>query len=152
MRRSCVPHFQFLEKFYIFSLVLPKISALKTHIFQIFIPKTPHFSRKICFRQCRPYFWKPMWHTPTKKKVECPPPSYGGELLHLWIFLLLSLPGNFVIKACVAFLMQVFFSKFLMGGTQNFQSPSVPDGDKVGWRGTCEKNPTEAKTAHLMQT
>ena len=22
----------------------------------------------------RPYFWKPVWHTPTEKKVECPPP------------------------------------------------------------------------------
>ena len=21
----------------------------------------------------RPYFWKPMWHIPTKEKVECPP-------------------------------------------------------------------------------
>ena len=21
----------------------------------------------------RPYFWKPVWHIPTKKKVECPP-------------------------------------------------------------------------------
>ena len=28
----------------------------------------------------RPYFWKPMWHTPTKKKAECPPPR--GK--HLW--------------------------------------------------------------------
>ena len=28
---------------------------------------------------------------------------------------------------------------------------SVPDGDKVGWGETYEKNPTEAKTAHLMQ-
>ena len=38
-------------------------------------------------------------------------------------------------------------SKFLMGG-----SPSVPDGDVVRWGGeTYEKNPTEAKTAHLMQ-
>ena len=46
---------------------------------------------------------------------------------------------------------QGFFSKFLMGGTQNFRSPSVPDGDEVGWGGTCEKNLTEAKTAHLMQ-
>ena len=48
---------------------------------------------------------------------------------------------------------QGFFSKFLMGGgTQNFRSPSVPDGDEVGWGGgTCKKNPTEAKTAHLMQ-
>ena len=24
----------------------------------------------------RPYFWKPVWHTPTKKKVECPPPGF----------------------------------------------------------------------------
>ena len=39
------PHFQFLEKVCIFSLVLAKISAPKM---QIFIPKTPHFSRKIC--------------------------------------------------------------------------------------------------------
>ena len=53
---------------------------------------------------------------------------------------------------------QGFFSKFLMGGDSKF---SVPDGDEVGWASiqmefgwappTCEKNPTEAKTAHLMQ-
>ena len=41
------PHFQLLEKFYIFSLVLAKISAVKMQIFQILVPKTPHFSRKI---------------------------------------------------------------------------------------------------------
>ena len=47
---------------------------------------------------------------------------------------------------------QGFFSKFLVGGTQNFWSLSAPDGDEVGWGGgTCEKNQTEAKTAHLMQ-
>ena len=46
---------------------------------------------------------------------------------------------------------RVFFSKFLMGGTQNFRSPSVPDGDEVGWGGLVKKIPTEAKTAHLMQ-
>ena len=42
----CPPHFQFFEKFCIFSLVLfqPKFLALEA---QIFIPKTPHFSRKI---------------------------------------------------------------------------------------------------------
>ena len=28
-----------------------------------------------------------------------------------------------------------FFSKLLMGGTQNFRSPSVPNGDKVIWGG-----------------
>ena len=34
-------------------------------------------------------------------------------------------------------------------GTQNFRSPS---GTKLdGGGGTYEKNPTEAKTAHLMQ-
>ena len=43
---------------------------------------------------------------------------------------------------------QGFFSKFLMGGDSKF---SVPDGDEVRWGGTCEKNPTEAKNAHLMQ-
>ena len=48
---------------------------------------------------------------------------------------------------------QGFFSKFLMGWTHNFSSPSVPDGDEVGWGGggTCKKNPAEAETAHLMQ-
>ena len=46
------------------------------------------------------------------------------------------------------YVLQGFFSKFLMGGTQNFRSSSVPDGDEVGWGGTCEKNPTEAQTAH----
>ena len=42
---------------------------------------------------------------------------------------------------------QGFFSKFLMGGDLKF---SVPVGDEVGW-GACKKNPTEAKTPHLMQ-
>ena len=48
---------------------------------------------------------------------------------------------------------QGFFSKFLMGGTQNFWSPSVPDGDKAGWGGVelAKKNLTEAKTPHLIQ-
>ena len=43
------PHFQFFrKKICFFSLVLAKISGLKMQNFQIFIPKTPHFSRKIC--------------------------------------------------------------------------------------------------------
>ena len=34
----------------------------------------------------------------------------------------------------------------------DFLSPSVPDGDEVRWGGALvKKNPTEAKTAHLMQ-
>ena len=57
-------------------------------------------------------------------------------------------------------LVQGFFSKFLMGGTQNFQKFSKnsktvdrqsPTGTKSDGGGTCEKNPNEAKTAHLMQ-
>ena len=28
----------------------------------------------------RPYFWKPVWHIPTKKKVECPPWAQGPIL------------------------------------------------------------------------
>ena len=58
---------------------------------------------------------------------------------------------DFCIEKHVALNWQGFFSKFLMGGTQNFRSPSVPDGDEVRWGGTCEKNQTEAKNAHLMQ-
>ena len=46
---------------------------------------------------------------------------------------------------------QGFFSKFLMGDSKF----SVPIGPRRGRSrmggGTCEKNPTEAKTAHLMQ-
>ena len=34
----------------------------------------------------RPYFWKPVWHTPTKKKVECPPGLYTCHFfLYTWI-------------------------------------------------------------------
>ena len=47
-----------------------------------------------------------------------------------------------------------FFLWIFDGGPQNFQSPSVSDGDEVGWGGgwgDLRKNQTEAKTAHLMQ-
>ena len=40
---------------------------------------------------------------------------------------------------------QGFFSKFLMGGLK------ILTGTKSDGGGTCEKNPTEAETAHLMQ-
>ena len=43
---------------------------------------------------------------------------------------------------------RVFSLKFWWGGDSKF---SVPDGDEVGWGGTCEKILTEAKTAHFMQ-
>ena len=45
-----------------------------------------------------------------------------------------------------------FFSKFLMGGGLKIFGPRrSPTGTKSDGGGTCEKNPTEAKTAHLMQ-
>ena len=48
---------------------------------------------------------------------------------------------------------QGFFSKFLMGGDSKFSVPVGPrrGRSRMGGGGTCEKNPTEAKTAHLMQ-
>ena len=41
----------------------------------------------------RPYFWKPVWHTPTKKKVEFPPPGChrGGMMCPKAISILLIL-------------------------------------------------------------
>ena len=47
--------------------------------------------------------------------------------------------------------MQGFFSKFLMGGLKIFRPSQSPMGTKSDGGGTCEKNPTEAETAHLMQ-
>ena len=38
-------HFQFLENS-AFSVVWAKISALKTQLFQIFVPMTPHFLKE----------------------------------------------------------------------------------------------------------
>ena len=70
--------FQILEKFSIFSLVLVKISALKTQIFRIFVPKTPHFSRKI--RSLDPTFGNPCGTHPPKKKLSGPP----GNMHKLW--------------------------------------------------------------------
>ena len=44
-------------------------------------------------------------------------------------------------------LQQGFFSKFLIGGDSKF---SVPGRSWMGEGGNCEKNPAEAKTAHLI--
>ena len=40
-----------------------------------------------------------------------------------------------VVQSAIVQKQQGFFSKFLMGGTQNFQSPLVSDGGEVGWGG-----------------
>ena len=51
-----------------------------------------------------------------------------------------------------AYTLRVFFSKFLMGELIIFGPRQSPTGTKSdGGGGTCEKNPTEAKTAHPMQ-
>ena len=66
------PHFQFSGNFCIFSLVLAKISALKMQIFKIFVPKTPHFSRKI--HPLDPTFGNLCGTHPPKKKLSASPP------------------------------------------------------------------------------
>ena len=63
----------FWKKNCIFNLVLVKILALKMQIFKIFVPKTPHFSRKI--RSLDPTFGN-LCGTHPPKKVECPPPRH----------------------------------------------------------------------------
>ena len=68
---ALVPPFSNFRKISIFSLVLVKISALKTQIFQIFVPKTPHFSRKI--RSLDPTFGNLCGTHPPKKKLSAPP-------------------------------------------------------------------------------
>ena len=44
-----------------------------------------------------------------------------------------------------------FFSKFLMGELKIFGPRRSLTGRKSDGGGTCEKNPTEAKTAHLCK-
>ena len=48
-------------------------------------------------------------------------------------------------------MVQGFFSKFLMGGGLKIFGPHRSRTGTKSDGGTCEKNPTEAKTAHLMQ-
>ena len=82
MHRSCASYFQFLEKTCIFSLVLVKLSALKMQIFQIFVPKTPHFSRKIC--SLDPTLGNLCGtHPPKKMKSWVPPPPPRLSLMML---------------------------------------------------------------------
>ena len=58
MCRSCAPHFQFLEK-------------KKTQTFPNFHSQDPLFFKENSLP--RPYFWKPVWHIPTKIKLSAPP-------------------------------------------------------------------------------
>ena len=85
MYRSCAPHFQFLENFS-FQPCLAKISALKTQTFPNFHSQDPLFFKENPLP--RPYFWKPVWHIPTKIKVSAsPPPLDALSLVQSWAFL-----------------------------------------------------------------
>ena len=67
--------FNFFREKCIFSLILANISALKTQIFPNFCSQDPSFFRENPLLW--PYFWKPVWHTPTKKKKLSAPPPPG---------------------------------------------------------------------------
>ena len=62
------PHFRFLDKFWIFSLVLAKITALKSKIIPQFCSRDHSFFMENLLP--RPYFWKPVWYIPKKKRKE----------------------------------------------------------------------------------
>ena len=66
------PHFKFLDKFCIFSLVFGQNFSSHDANFPNFHSQDPLFFKENPLP--RPYFWKLVRHTPTKKKVECPPP------------------------------------------------------------------------------
>ena len=66
-----------------------------------------------------------------------------------------------VSSALLAMLMALYWEAvqwpLALGGTQNFWSPSVPDGDEVRWEGDLRKKlrlkpklPTYAKSDHLL--
>ena len=70
---SYAPHFQILENFSIFSLVFGQNFGSQDANFPNFRSLDPSFFKENLLP--RLYFWKPVWHTPTKKKVESPPPG-----------------------------------------------------------------------------
>ena len=65
------PHFQIFEKFSIFSLVLVQNFSSQDANFPNFRSLDPSFFKENPLP--RPYFWKPVWHIPTKKKSWVPP-------------------------------------------------------------------------------
>ena len=65
------PHFQILEKFPIFSSCFGQNFSSQDANFPNFRSQDPLFFKKNPLP--RPYFWKPVWHTPTNKKLSAPP-------------------------------------------------------------------------------
>ena len=67
-----VPPFLSFGNFCIFSLVLAKnFSSLDPHFSKFSFPRPSFFQEDPLFR---PYFWKPVCYTPTKKSWVSPPP------------------------------------------------------------------------------
>ena len=78
---QCIAH---VPPFSIFSLVLAKISVLKTQIFQSFVLMTPNFSRKT--HSLDPNFGNPCGTHPPKKSWIPPPPGADAtdDSLYMW--------------------------------------------------------------------
>ena len=80
-------HLQILEKKIHFQPCFGQNFSSQDAIFPNFCPQDPSFFKENPLP--RPYFWKPVWHAPTKKKVECSPPppdvfaTFAGQLSHL---------------------------------------------------------------------
>ena len=67
------PLFSIFRKFLHFQPCFGQNSSSLDPNFSKFSFSRPPFFQKNPFP--RPYIFKPAWHTPTKKKVECPPPG-----------------------------------------------------------------------------
>ena len=53
----------------------------------------------------RPYFWKPVWHIPTQKKVECPPPRGTNIVAVIVYYLVYNYLEVFQFVTVVSFIM-----------------------------------------------
>ena len=71
MCHSCASHFQVLEKNLHFQPCFGQNFNSQDANFQNLCSQDPSFFKENPLP--RPYFWKPLWYTPTKK-VECPTP------------------------------------------------------------------------------
>ena len=99
-RAARVPPFSIFRKFCIFSLVLAKISALKTQNFPNFRSQDPLFFKENPLP--RPCFWKPVWHIPTKIKLSAPPPVLSSQCSGLGKT---KIPNSNTAVQCVAIIM-----------------------------------------------
>ena len=101
------PRFEFLEKFCIFNLVFGQDFSSQDANFQNFHYKDPSFFKENPLP--RPYFWKSVQHTPTKKKKSwVPPPGMRLRYSKRWKKIKLAFWPRcnlliFLMKALMAF-------------------------------------------------